>query len=115
MKLDNTTECNLEDEWTALPADFSVTEFLNQAPTTLTESRMTLAGLAERIKSARAPSKAELPWLKLARFSGEANPATDSGCLRYNAGVVAISVSRPTMTARSCRCPTRPTSCAGPG
>jgi hypothetical protein len=79
------------NEWTALPAGVLVTEFPNQAPTTLTESRVTLAGLAARIRSASAPSKAELPWLKLARFNGEPNPATSSGCVRYNAGVVAVS------------------------
>jgi hypothetical protein len=114
MIQDNTTECN-DDEWTALPADFSVTEFPNQAPTTLTESRVTLAGLAERIKSARAPNKAELPWLKLARFNGEANPATDSGCVRYNAAVVTISGIEIDYDGEECRCPTRPTSCAGLG
>jgi hypothetical protein len=80
------------DDWIATgPTDFSVTEFPDRAPKTLSESRMTLAGLAERIKSIRAADKAGLPWLKLARFNGEPNPKTRSGCVRYDAGVIAIT------------------------
>lgn len=46
-----------------------------------------LAEVGEIIRSARAPNKEQLPWLKLAGFGNE---PSDKECLRYDANVTAL-------------------------
>jgi hypothetical protein len=66
----------------------TVTFFENSAAKRKREEQCTIADLAGRIKAATAATKARLPWLKLARFGDR---ATDEGCLRNDANLVAIS------------------------
>jgi hypothetical protein len=76
------------DDWTAPVSDFVITGFPDEKCRTKSESRVSLNDVRDRVKAARAPSKAGLPWLKLARFS---EMPTEKGCLRHNAGVLAIT------------------------
>lgn len=64
------------------------TEFPDQWAKSKRERRSSLRGLARRIRNTQAKTKAELPWLKLARF-GDVVPK--SGCLRTNANLRAIT------------------------
>ena len=66
----------------------AVTLFQNHAATSKREGYVTLRAMADRIASTTAPSKADLPWLKLARF-GDAKTA--KGSLRHDANLLAIS------------------------
>jgi hypothetical protein len=66
----------------------AVTFFSNHAATTKREEQLTLAALAGRIESTSRPTKASLPWLKLATFGDR---RTEEGSLRHNANVVAIT------------------------
>ncbi len=66
----------------------TVTFFPNHGANRKREESLTLAELAERIRVTDAPSKAMLPWLKLARF-GEKR--TDKGSLRHDSNTLAIS------------------------
>jgi hypothetical protein len=72
------------------PADTKVfvTFYSDYAARRLTTDTLTLVDLAERIKNASARKKADLPWLKLARFG---NTRTDKGSLRHDANVVEIT------------------------
>jgi hypothetical protein len=65
-----------------------VTFFRSYAATTKGEARNTPRELAEHIRTTTAETKAELPWLKLARFGDK---RTDKGSLRSNDNVLAIS------------------------
>jgi hypothetical protein len=65
----------------------TVTFFSNAAATTKREERLTLAALAELIRTTNADTKQSLPWLKLARF-GDAR--TDKNSLRHNGNIVVI-------------------------
>ena len=47
-----------------------------------------LSGLANLIRLTHAPSKNNLPWLKLARFTGERSP---HGSLRHDKGVLRLT------------------------
>jgi hypothetical protein len=69
-------------------ASVTVTFFQNYAAKTKREEHYTIAALASRIHAVTAAAKAELPWLKLARFGDR---ATDMGSLRNDANVVACS------------------------
>ncbi len=66
----------------------SVTFFRDYAAQAKTERSLALPDLAARILNATAPSKAELPWLKLARFG---NATTKLGSLRHDRNIIAIS------------------------
>jgi len=67
---------------------FATTFFPNYSATTKSEECLTLAALAERVRTATAPRKDMLPWLKLARFG---NRRTSKGSLRHDANMLAIS------------------------
>ncbi|MCR0985283.1 YfjI family protein [Roseomonas populi] len=66
----------------------AVTLFGDYAATRKGEELTTLRHLAGRIASTTASTKAQLPWLKLARF-GESR--TEKGSLRHDANVLSIS------------------------
>jgi putative DNA primase/helicase len=66
-------------------ARFAVTFFANQGAQQKREESLTRETLAERIRSATAPEKARLPWLKLARFG---NAQTAKGSLRHDHNVI---------------------------
>ena len=67
------------------PLTFTV--FADELARNSTEQNITLRDLARRVHSQTAPSKAQLPLLKLATFG---NVATTKGSLRHNANVLAI-------------------------
>ncbi len=67
---------------------FLVTFFPTQAALVKTQQMVTLPELAARIRRQCAPTKAELPWLKLAAFGEQ---RTDKRCLRHNANLRWIS------------------------
>lgn len=73
---------------TALDQPIRVTFFDSFRATRKAEQMHTARALAEGIKAATAPTKAQLGWLKLARF-GEARTA--KGSLRHDANLIAIS------------------------
>ena len=58
----------------------TVTFFANAAATSKREERLSLAALAELIRTTNADTKQSLPWLKLARFGDDAGdpPAGDA-------------------------------------
>jgi hypothetical protein len=66
----------------------AVTRFPNEKAQRKADIRLSLRGLAEKIKATRADSKAELPFFKAARF-GEHR--TDKNSLRSNANVLAVT------------------------
>lgn len=66
----------------------AVSFFDSYAATRKAEERHTLQALAAGIQAAAAPTKAQLGWLKLARF-GEARTA--KGSLRHDANLIAIT------------------------
>jgi hypothetical protein len=70
------------------PQRFTVTFFANHGAANKREERLTIGQLAQRIRGTTAPTKEQLPWLKLARFGDQRTPA---GSLRHNANVIAIS------------------------
>lgn len=55
---------------------------------TKTEQTITLAAVALRIQIAGAPTKAGLPWVKLARFGDQ---RSEKGSLRHDANVIGVS------------------------
>jgi putative DNA primase/helicase len=65
----------------------AVTFFKNHAARGRREERLSAAALAELIDTTLAPTKGELPWLKLARFGDAPNPKTHSGSLRWDGNV----------------------------
>ena len=71
-----------------LDRPIAATLVADYAATRKREELITLRQLAGRIASTTAPTKAQLPWLKLARF-GEAR--TEKGSLRHDANVLSIS------------------------
>ncbi|MEE3502535.1 DUF3987 domain-containing protein [Acidiphilium acidophilum] len=72
----------------ALDKPLAVTFFQDAFAKAKSETEISLRALVERVRDTTAPTKAGLPWLKLARF-GEARTATSS--LRHNANVLAIT------------------------
>jgi P4 family phage/plasmid primase-like protien len=69
-------------------APFAVTLFADFAATTNRRTALTLRELADRIAGAWAPTKDQLPWLKLATF-GDVRSA--KGSLRHDANMLAIT------------------------
>ena len=65
-----------------------VTFFASEAATTMRREVLTLEELAGRIAVTSAPTKAQLPWLKLATF---ANARSPQGSLRHNANMISVS------------------------
>jgi len=65
-----------------------VTFFDSPAAPSKREAELTLDGLRDLITATAAPTKAALPWLKLARFGDQRSA---KGSLRNNANVAAIS------------------------
>jgi hypothetical protein len=65
-----------------------VTFFDDWAARTKREEALDLGELTVRIREAHAPTKAQLPWLKLARFGDQ---RTSRGCLRHDGNVIAIT------------------------
>jgi hypothetical protein len=72
----------------ALDLPILLTFFGSYAAKNKRETRYSLRELAERIRTTTADHKADLPWLKLARFG---NRRTSEGCLRHDANVLAIT------------------------
>lgn len=72
----------------AAAGPLTVTLFRNFAATEKVEETITLRTLAERIARTSAPTKAALPWLKLASFG---DLRTDKRSLRHDANVLSIS------------------------
>jgi hypothetical protein len=66
----------------------TVTFFENFAAKTKSEETLSLDEIERLIREATAHSKAELPWIKLARFG---NIKTNKGSLRHDANVIAIT------------------------
>src|SRR6516165_938115 len=62
----------------------AVTFFANYAARDKSEERLSAAALAELIDAARAPTKDELPWLKLAQFGDR---VSKRGSLRWDGNV----------------------------
>jgi hypothetical protein len=58
-----------------------------QAKTQRKLTPKSLAQLANHIRKLQAPTKSELPWIKLARFSGV---PSDKDCLRYDEAVIEL-------------------------
>jgi hypothetical protein len=72
----------------AIAEALTVTFFPNYQAFEKAEEQLTLKELAARIKAAKAPTKAEAPWLKLAGF-GERR--TEKNCLRSDGNLLMIS------------------------
>jgi hypothetical protein len=77
-----------DDEPDATNNPLVATFFTSSSATTKREIRLSLAALAQLIDTTSAPSKEELPWLKLARFG---DTRTEKGSLRHNANLVSIT------------------------
>ena len=77
------TQCN-----SPLDQPLSVAFFPDQTAWTVRQETVTLRQLAPRIEAARAPAKAQLEWLKLARF-GDRRSA--KGSLRHNDNLISVS------------------------
>jgi hypothetical protein len=76
------------DEQNSAAVPIRFTQFPNElAQRAYRREAKTLAGIAKLIRTNTAPSKAQLPLIKLARFSGE---PSDKGCLRYDAAVTEL-------------------------
>ena len=77
-----------------MSAAFNATGFTSKhAPEAIPLHFADLAALAGLIRETTSAAKADLPWIKLARFSGIPNPDSRSTrpAARYNAGLDAIS------------------------
>ena len=70
-----------------LDRPLSVTQFADATSKRQTRANLSLRQFAETIRDTRAPTKSELPWLKLARFG---DVATTKGALRHDANLTAI-------------------------
>src|SRR5262249_34821230 len=66
----------------------AVTFFTDRTATTSREERLSLPELANVIQTTAAPTKEQLPWLKLARFGDH---RSKGGALRNNDNVLAIT------------------------
>lgn len=64
------------------------TKFTSRAATSKAELQATLEQIRSAVLSVSAPSKGELPWIKLATFGDK---ATDRGSFRHDANVLTIS------------------------
>ena len=73
----------------ALDINLTVTEFSDAKAKRKKERRLSLRELAPAIAKRGAPSKQELPWLKLATF-GEV-PSVRGGSLRHDANILAVN------------------------
>jgi hypothetical protein len=79
-------------EVTAVSKLIRITRFPTKYASKLEILEKTLPQLHDLILQTSAPSKFQLPWLKLAIFSGKINPENPPGqSLRYDKGVVSIS------------------------
>jgi hypothetical protein len=87
-KLDTQSGCDSGKVNSALDRPLAVTFFRNAAATSKHEERYPLRSLASRVNTVTARAKAQLPWLKLARFGDR---RSDKGSLRHDANVLAIS------------------------
>lgn len=72
----------------ALDTPIPITFFSDYAAATKHEEAYTPRALAERIRTVTAPSKARLPWLKLATFGDK---RSDKNSLRHDANVLAVT------------------------
>ena len=82
---------NLVDETqrnSPLDTPFPVSFFTGPSGAVMRQANTTLRQLADAVETTRAPSKAALPWLKLAQF-GDRRSA--KGSLRHDANVAAIT------------------------
>jgi hypothetical protein len=66
----------------------TVTYFDGYAAARKTERQISIEALAEQIRSANAPEKSALPWLKLARFG---NAKTTKGSLPHDRNVISVT------------------------
>ena len=71
----------------ALDRPLTVTFFVDRFTRTKTQEVVTLRALIDRLKTTRAATKAELPWLKLAQFG---DTRTDKGSLRHDGNLLHI-------------------------
>lgn len=65
-----------------------MTVFASASATRKAEEQITLSALADRIAATHAPTKSQLPWLKLARFGDQ---RTTKNSLRHDANMLAIT------------------------
>ena len=79
---------DLDDEDEDAACEVVVTFFTDHTAGTKREERLSLTTLAGRIHTTAASDKANLPWLKLARFGDQ---RTEKGSLRHNANLVVIT------------------------
>lgn len=77
----------LGDRFSPLDRPLTLTRFRDAKATRKEPLKTTLRDFAPTIQSTRAPSKDELPWLKLAKFGDVATP---KGSLRHDANLAAI-------------------------
>jgi hypothetical protein len=71
----------------ALDRPLTVTFFKSRTAGTKNEEALSLRQLAALVEATSAPSKAELPWVKLAKFG---DVRSDRGSLRHNGNLLAI-------------------------
>jgi hypothetical protein len=70
------------------PRRFGVTQFPNREASRQFYQEGRFSGLAKLVRNTSAASKDELPWLKLARFTGKRSP---QGSFRYDAAVTELT------------------------
>lgn len=75
----------------AEPLRFPVTFFRNFSAKTKHEEQLTIGEMAEFIRTTSASCRTDLPWWKTAIFGSLPNPASKSGCLRWNGNVKWLS------------------------
>ena len=78
----------LQAQSSPLDTPIAVTFFPDQSAQSKREETLTLRQLKTRIEAARAPSKAQLEWLKLATFNDQRSP---KGSLRHNANIARVT------------------------
>jgi hypothetical protein len=71
-----------------LSTTFAATFFADKAAAQKDQRQVTVETLFNLIRDTTAPAKAELPWIKLARFG---NAVSEQGCLRHDRNVIAIT------------------------
>jgi hypothetical protein len=79
---------DLDDDDEDAAGTVTVTFFTDHAATSKREERLSLIALAELIHTTSAPTKDQLPWLKLARFG---NRRSKGASLRNNDNVIAFT------------------------
>jgi P4 family phage/plasmid primase-like protien len=86
-EVDEAFECLADEPESALDRPLVFSEFTDKFAQTKPEHVASLRDLADRVQRRTAPSKAQLPWLKLARF-GERR--SSRGSLRHDANMLSI-------------------------